>query len=190
MSETLRTFIALELSPEIRQELSKIQKELKKSGADAKWVKPENIHLTLKFLGNTPVDKIPLINNLLQETANQCKSFDISISDLGVFPRIESPRVIWVDINQGKEELIKFAGEIENKLSDLGFIKEDRPFQTHVTLARIKSSLNRLNLAEKLKAINPPPLSQRVDKITFFKSTLTPQGPVYEILKEITLKTS
>ncbi|MDP3142993.1 MAG: RNA 2',3'-cyclic phosphodiesterase [Candidatus Omnitrophota bacterium] len=189
MSETLRTFIAIELNPQIKQELAKIQSELKKSGADAKWVKPENIHLTLKFLGATAVDKIETINQALQDVAKNHSSFEMAIAQLGAFPRIESPRIIWLDINQGKEILKNLAREIEEKISVLGFPKENRPFQTHITLARIKSSLNRIDLAKKLKETTPLPLSQRIDKITFLKSTLTPQGPNYEIIKEIDLKT-
>lgn len=188
MADPPRTFIAIELSPSIRQELSKIQNELKKSGADAKWVKPENIHLTLKFLGATPVDKIEAINQILQDISEGFQSFEITVSHLGAFPRIESARVIWLDINEGKEVLKKLAREIEEKISALGFPIEDRPFQTHITLARIRSSQNRAALIEKLKDTKPPLLSQGVDKITFLKSTLTPQGPIYEILKEANLK--
>lgn len=188
MSAFIRTFIALELFSEIRQELSKIQGELKKSGADAKWVKPENIHLTLKFLGSTPSDKIETINQILLDISSRFPVFEMSLSQLGAFPKIESPRVIWIDIKEGKETLQTLVKEIEEKLSSLGFPPEDRPFQTHITLARIRSSLNRINLVNKLKGIPIPDLNQRIDKITFLKSTLTPKGPIYEILKEIKLK--
>ena len=188
MDEKIRTFIAIELDSSLRQALSKAQNELKTSGADAKWVRPENIHLTLKFLGPTPTDKIETICQLLQDTANQFAVFEIRLSNIGAFPKIESPRVIWIDINEGKETLKALFKEIEAKLSPLGFPPEDRPFQTHITLARIRSPLNRINLVDKLKGIPTPALNQRVDKITFFKSTLSPKGPIYEILKEINLK--
>jgi len=190
MTGTLRTFIAIELDPLIRQELAKLQKELNKSGADAKWVKPENIHLTLKFLGDTPINKIETINSILQEIANQFNSFEISLSQIGTFPKVDSPRVIWVDIIQGKEAVLKLAGEIEDKFLQVGFPKEGRAFQAHVTIARIRSPLNKINLVKQIKEIKPPQFTQAVDKLTFFKSTLTPQGPIYEILKEISLKTS
>jgi RNA 2',3'-cyclic 3'-phosphodiesterase len=190
MPESLRTFIAVELNSSLREALARIQKELKSSGADAKWVKPENIHLTLKFLGAIPLDKIETINRVLQDIADQFPAFAISLSQLGAFPKIEFPRVIWIDLKEGKETLERLAKEIEAKLSSLGFPPEDRAFQTHITLARIKSAQNRLNLVKQLKETDVPALNQKIDKITFFKSTLTPKGPVYEVLKEIILKAS
>lgn len=190
MPENLRLFIAVELDPKLREELAKLQKELKKSGADAKWVAPDNIHLTLKFLGATPTDKIEAINNALQETAFLTPCLNATISQLGAFPRIESARIIWIGVNEGKTELESLVGKIETRLFELGFPREEHPFAAHLTLARVRSPLNRQNLVEKLKQTKFPALIQPIAAIVLFKSTLTPKGPVYEALKRIKLKAS
>ena len=189
MSETIRAFIAIELDEPVRTALQEIQDELKTSKADAKWVNPHNIHLTLKFLGATPVDKIDAISQALREAVLKFTGFNILITQLGAFPKPEYPRVVWVEITEGDKTLEELAGEIEERLLPLGFPKEERRFAAHITIARIRSSLNRIDLANKLKEAKPPLLSQKVDKITLFKSTLTPKGPVYEALKTINLKT-
>ncbi|MFZ5801293.1 MAG: RNA 2',3'-cyclic phosphodiesterase [Candidatus Omnitrophota bacterium] len=190
MPENLRLFIAVELGSPLREQLAEIQKELKKSGADAKWVKPENIHLTLKFLGATASDKVESISNALQEIALLTPGFSATASQLGAFPKIEYPRVIWVGISEGKTELENLGRKIEDRLFELGFSREERPFAAHLTLARIRSPLNRQSLVEKLKQAQFPAQTQLIREIILFKSTLTPKGPIYEALKRITLKAS
>ena len=91
----IRAFLAIDLPASLRSVLSSAQEELKQSGADVKWVKPENIHLTLKFLGNVPLDKIETIGDVLKQTAEQFPQFSFKLCELGAFPRIQSPRVIW-----------------------------------------------------------------------------------------------
>lgn len=190
MSEdSLRLFIAMELSPEIQNQLSQIQKQLKSSGADVKWVKPENIHLTLKFLGETKTSLVENIEKNLQETAEHFEKFEFQLNELGAFPRIQSPRVIWVNAFEPMGIIAKIVSILEEKLEKLGFAKECREFTPHITIGRVRSSDARFNLVEKLKQekINQPQI-QKVNKLTLFKSTLTPSGPIYEILNHANLK--
>jgi len=191
MSETIRAFIAIELNKETQSYLSNIQSELKETGADVKWVKSENIHLTLKFLGNIDVSKINQIKEILTKISRENTEFTVELSDIGAFPKKEHPRVIWIAIEKNQDKVIKIVADLEERLMELGIAKEDRPFRAHLTLGRVKSNLNRLKLVEKLKNIN---ISQRhsliVNKLTLFKSTLTPGGPIYEILCESNLKAS
>ncbi len=175
----MRTFIALELSKEIKEELSRLQDELKKADADVKWVKPDNIHLTLKFLGNVEDTKIEQIRNILKEISSKHMAFEISLFKIGAFPHLNYPRVIWVNIDKGCGETEEIAKEIENNLEKEGFARESRPFSAHLTLGRVKSGKNKLKLKQKCVSIDIRPISCVINHITFFQSTLTPRGPVY-----------
>jgi len=190
----MRAFIAIELPQQIKDSLSQIQKQLKESGADVKWVGPGNIHLTLKFLGEIDDEKIEKINGIIEDTARDKPSFKMHISSIGAFPKIDYPRVIWVGIDAGDSETKEVVKELEEKIQKIGIPKEERAFSSHITIARTRSALNRDKLVQKLKIISPEfgkeDLEFKVTKITLFKSTLTPIGPIYEVLKEANFKTT
>lgn len=190
----MRTFIAIELPPEIKDFLSQIQERLKKSGADVKWVAPENIHLTLKFLGETNEKKIDRISEIMQEVARDKSAFSIRLSSLGAFPKINSPRVIWVGVDQGGSESKEIAAELEEKIAKVGIPKEDRPFSSHITIGRTRSNLNLEKLVQELNNVGKDFREEipefRVGNLTFFKSTLTPKGPIYNPLNVASLKTT
>ena len=189
----MRTFIAIPLPAQIKKRLSDLQDQLRASGAEVKWVEPQNIHLTLKFLGERDEKKIEKIMAVLDDTVKGKLRFSIRISQLGAFPRIDSPRVIWVGISQGEEETKIIAQELEEKIARLGIPKEDRPFSSHITLGRTRSAKNLENLVRELNnaGVNwkTEGLEFTVNQITLFKSTLTSRGPTYETLKEAALKT-
>jgi len=181
--ETLRTFIAIELKPDIQEQLNAIQAHLKKTGADASWVKSPKIHLTLKFLGEIPSDKITSIISAIQATAECQVPFSLELTHLGAFPRIESPQVIWIGVEKGKEELKNIVFDLQERLAALGFPKEKKDFSPHATLGRLRSSENRFALIKSLKEFKIQfPLAQEVRDIALIKSTLTSQGPIYEVL--------
>lgn len=191
MSEKIRAFIAIELNKEIHSALSKIQNDLRRTGADVKWVKPANIHLTLKFLGNINTELIPEIKKILSKISQSYTGFAAELTELGAFPRLQSPRVIWAGMQAGKEKVISIAKELEDNLSKIGIPKEEKDFHPHATLGRIKSPMNRLKLVEALSSKTKiSPLNFQVEKITLFKSTLMPQGPIYEAIVEVSLKAS
>ena len=175
----MRTFIALELSNEVREELSRLQEELKKVDADIKWGKPDNIHLTLKFLGNVEEAKIAEIKKLLDNISSREKPFETSLFKLGAFPDLNYPRVIWVGIDKGCSEIEKIAGLVETELEKINFSREKRPFSAHLTLGRVKSGRNKAELKEKVSSLQVQPKSCTINNITLFQSTLTPKGPIY-----------
>ena len=193
-SEKLRTFIAIALSKEIEDFLANLQETLKKSNTDVKWVKPENIHLTLKFLGQREKKKIDEIIKIIDEISKNTPVFPLEISSIGSFPKKEYPRVIWVGLTEGDKEIKQIASTLENAICKLGIPKESRPFSSHITLGRVRSPLNRKQLVEQLNNLegNFPEgkMRYKVERITLFKSTLTPTGPIYEILHEGSLKTN
>lgn len=189
----MRAFIAIELPEEIRTILSSIQDKLKQTHADVKWVKPENIHLTLKFLGEIEQDLVKKIQSILAEITQENASFSLYLSHLGAFPKPQYPRVIWIGVTND-QTVIKIAEHLEKELLKIGLPAESRPFSTHITLGRVRSGLNRKLLTEKIEFLNKefasPPPEFKVLSLTLFKSTLTPQGPIYEIISSHPLKST
>lgn len=185
--ETVRAFIAVELEAKIQAQLEQIQDELKKSGADVKWVRPEGIHLTLKFLGSVSLELLEEIKKVLDRLVKTHKSFELDISQVGAFPTTGHPRVIWVGIGQGKDESIKLAQALEEGLIKLGFLREKRLFRPHLTLGRVRSGHNRNQLKSLLLSVKFLRRTMQAKKLILFKSTLTPQGAIYQPLYEANL---
>jgi 2'-5' RNA ligase len=190
----MRTFIAISLPPEIQNSLAKLQQQLKTSGADIKWVEPQNIHLTLKFLGERDDKKIEKVMLILEDAAKGKKQFKLRLSTIGAFPRISSPRVIWVGASEGDIETKAIAQELEEKIAKIGIPKEERAFSCHITIGRARSAKNIGNLIKELSGLadkfGQETTEFTVNKITLYKSTLTSKSPIYEVLKEASLKTS
>ncbi|MDD5246517.1 MAG: RNA 2',3'-cyclic phosphodiesterase [Candidatus Omnitrophica bacterium] len=190
----MRAFIAIELPENTKNLLSRLQQELKNSNADVKWVNPENIHLTLKFIGEIDENQRGQINTRLQSIAASHKSYWAKISSLGAFPKISSPRVIWAGLAEGDLQTKELAAAIEESLIQIGIAKEERNFSSHITLGRSRSGLNSYRLAEKITEqsgkLENPGLEFPVERITLFKSRLSPGGPLYEKLQEVSLKTA
>jgi 2'-5' RNA ligase len=190
----MRTFIAIELSEEIRSALGQVQSHLKYAGADVKWVNPQNIHLTLKFLGEVDEKKLEKVKTALDGVAASSRAFELSLKEIGAFPAVDHPRVVWVGLDKGSDESKALAQNIDESLSKIGFQKETRPFAAHVTIGRVRSPHNKLALKEKIISYNTnderrTTSDERVSSITLFKSALTPQGPVYTVLHESKLCT-
>lgn len=181
----MRTFIAVEISDEQKNSLDQIEAHLKYAGADVKWVEKSNIHLTLKFLGEVSDEKLKEIQNILNVIADNAKPFEASLKDIGAFPKIDYPRVVWVGLDKGAEELKRLAEEIDERLSKIGFTKETRPFAAHLTVGRVRSPKNKQALKEKMLSYSFPSIpSARVDRVILFKSTLTPKGSIYTKIHE------
>lgn len=184
----MRTFIAIEIPEEIKKTLAAIESHLKYSQADVKWVKPEIIHLTLKFLGEIDEKKCEEVKALLDTVGKNNKLFEISLKDIGAFPSIDRPRVVWVGLDSGAKESAKIAGEVEESFARIGFAKEIREFAAHLTIGRVRSSKNIASLKDKVLSYKFPTIEpQLVSSITLFKSTLTPEGPIYTKLHEAKL---
>ncbi len=190
----MRAFIAIDLPKEIKDYLSLLEAKLKQSGADVKWVAPVNIHLTLKFLGEIDEQKTNKITQILEEISFRTPQYHLKLGDIGAFPNIKSPRIIWIGLAAGDNETKEIATNLEEKIEKIGIPKEDKPFASHITIGRIKSNLNREKLTQALTALtteNDKAIYQFLaTKLTLFKSTLTPQGPIYEAVKESSLKTA
>lgn len=189
MENEIRTFIAIELDVKIRERLKEIQDQLQQLGADVKWVEPENIHITLRFLGNLNSKRLKDITTGLPDFIKGTPPFLIGITGLGAFPNPQKPKVIWAGVSENNGELSHLAEKIENGINQCGVGKEDREFSSHITIGRMRSFKNISRLAESIPsyAISPT-LEQTVNRVTLLKSTLTSDGPIYEPLLRVDLQ--
>ena len=178
--DTIRSFIAIEIPPPLRSRLAELQLELKRAAADVKWVRPEGVHFTLKFLGSIGEDDVDRISLALSPLVEKCPPFELRVKGLGGFPSSRNPRVIWVGMDQGTEVASSLQREIEQKLSALGFPPETRPFSPHLTLGRIRSSKGMGSLAQSLQTQKDVELGNFFAREVFLiKSDLQPSGAVY-----------
>ena len=173
----MRTFIAIDLPSSIKEKIAQIQTAFKECDLSFKWVKPQNIHLTLKFLGNIEEKQLDQIKNIITEISQDFKSLQVQFTDFGFFPNERRPRVFFI-ATSGEDLLKSLAQKLEERLKKIGFEAEHR-FKSHLTLARIKSLENIDCLKRKMKEIKLTG-EFAIDEIILFKSTLTRTGPIYE----------
>jgi len=188
----IRIFIAIEPAPEIQKELAAIQDKLKKCRADVRWVEPENIHLTLKFLGYISESQLNNVFKAAGKSVEGISPFPLSFSGLGAFPGLDNPRVIWVGVEEGRGILTRINRDLEVILQRNGFPPvcrggtgraEGRKYHPHLTLGRVKSSKNKGRLVESVKSEKSGSVgSMEVQKITVLQSLLKPEGPEYKPL--------
>jgi RNA 2',3'-cyclic 3'-phosphodiesterase len=191
MSDTLRTFIAFKLPETIIFHLHKIQKGLKSFGFKMGWVVPENIHLTLKFLGEIPKSAIENISQAMAETAKQYAPMSFTAKGLGVFPTIKRPRVLWIGLKGNTHSLIQLQKTLEQNLDIIGFPKEDRGFKAHLTLGRAKGEIDPKQLLEAIDELSGlESESFAADRLILFRSELKPGGAVYTSLNSVCLSGS
>ena len=182
----MRVFIAVNIDDKIRGAVGDLQEQLQKKTragkSELKWVSPELMHLTLKFLGDVDETQIVAVCNAVKEAAAACEPFDISIESLGYFGG-RVAKVLWVGTGQGTGAIDKLQKKIARQLDQLGWPPEARKFFGHLTLCRIKGKNAGLELAgvsEDYKDFRAGVVS--VDSVSVYQSQLTPKGPVYTVL--------
>ncbi|MBC8433378.1 MAG: RNA 2',3'-cyclic phosphodiesterase [Desulfobacterales bacterium] len=191
MSETIRTFIAIELPEKIIDSIRRIQERLQPYGFNVRWVRPQNIHLTLKFLGNIQKVQTEKINQAIFESAHGFAPISIAAKGIGAFPSIKRPRVIWVGLVGQINQLQKLQKTLDEKLAANGFPKEKRKFKGHLTLGRVKNKIDPQRLFEAVKEFAGFESEPFVtDTVALFKSELKPTGAVYTKLMETHLMNS
>jgi 2'-5' RNA ligase len=184
---SLRCFIAIELPDALKGEIASRTEGARNCGADAKWVKTENLHLTLKFLGNTSEELMPDIKDALAGAVAGHKSFAIRFKGAGVFPDRKRPRVIWVGI-EDSGSLVALQKEVEEAMAAQGFEVEGRAYSPHLTIGRLKSPRRRDLLLKELDTLGGEEFgSIEVTEISMMKSTLKPSGAEYSRLFSVPL---
>jgi len=184
----IRSFLAIELPKPILKKIEEVQGDLRSTHADVRWVSPEKIHLTLKFFGNIEESRIDLILKSIEEPIRDTSPFSLNVHGIGAFPHLKNPRVIWMGLVDGKEDLASFQKQIEKQLEKIGFQPEDRPFHPHLTLGRMKSSQGKEELVGRMEKYREEEFGDfQVERATLFKSNLRPTGPIHTPLKEMKL---
>lgn len=180
----VRSFIAVEIDDAmILDEISQVQQTLRDRGADLKIVKRENIHLTLRFLGEIDEGRVSEITDLLQEI--RFKTFSLSLKGVGVFPNERFIRVIWIRLEKGEKELNQIASLIEKGLRTIGFPPDNKKFSPHLTIARVRSKRDSDKMIPYLHKWKDRDFGQQsVNTFRLKKSVLTTTGPVYSTLFE------
>jgi len=186
-SKLVRSFIAVNLPVELKEEIERATAPLRASGADVKWVVARNLHITLKFLGYVPEEDLKKIEKAAAKVVRGSSPFEIEFSGIGSFPeRTKSPRVVWVGVKDTSGGgLERIQRELEASLKELGFEPEGR-FSPHITLGRVKSRRNTADLLRALTTLRDALFGKiKVEKIDLMRSDLAPSGAEYSIIKEI-----
>ncbi len=183
--EQVRSFISIDLEDQqILSRIASILSSLQSLGGDLKPVERENIHLTLKFLGNVPATRLDEVKSSLQQLI--FSAFTAEIKGAGAFPNLTHMNVIWVGVNEGWSQVEQIYEQVEKLLSSLGFRRENRPFSPHITIARVRSGRNRDEIASFLRRLSDESFGTfSVDGIRLKQSILSSSGPKYSTLLEV-----
>ncbi len=192
-SAVIRAFISIELPEETKRKLSEVKYVLGGNGYRfIKWVSPENLHLTLKFLGNISAVQVEDVTTMIKEVARGHSPFHLEFRELGAFPGLKQPLIIWIGIAGEVETFSLLQQKIDSSLASLGFPREDRPFVPHLTLARLKEG----TLYRERKDFGARVVSADIEidypldvtTVSLMKSQITPQGAIYTRLSAIGLR--
>lgn len=181
----IRVFLAVELPSDLREKLFSLQQQLKKTLPSINWVRPESIHLTLKFLGYVEPSLVSQLLSVLEPIGKKQTTFSINVQGLGVFPQIKHPRIFWIGLTGDTEALHDLVLEIEAALEPLGFPPEEKPYHPHLTLARIKRENAKFGAALiQTRALESDQHlgTVLVDRFTLFQSDLDSSGARYTSL--------
>ncbi len=181
---SIRCFMAVECGgDELAAKFTEVRRVLEATRADIRFVETENIHLTLKFLGEIGQSLVEQVSQVVEGTSFQ--PFTARIERVGVFPNLRRPRVVWAGITEGASRLEEIWSEIDGELSKLGFERERRRFSPHITIGRVRSGRNRDKLVHEISSLSDYVFGElHVDRVSLKKSVLTPRGPIYSTLAE------
>lgn len=185
LSGTIRSFLAFDIEDErVLWRLEEVQGLLANTGADLKPVKIQNIHLTVRFLGDV---SLPMVDAIYEEMKQvSFTPFDVTLRRLGAFPRLSRPRVIWAGIKKGADELVNVFKQVEPRLRGLGFKPDNKGFSPHLTIARVRSGRNKVQLEKVVRELENRDFGTiRAECLRLKKSVLTPKGPIYSTLREV-----
>jgi RNA 2',3'-cyclic 3'-phosphodiesterase len=192
----IRTFIAVELDPALKQAITGVQGTLQGElhrltpGVRLQWVRPDSIHLTLKFLGDIEESQVGDILQALERAGRDQAPFSLDVQGFGVFPDLRGPRVLWIGFSGHTDRLIRLAGSIDAALAPLGFHVEHKPYTPHLTLARVKGQSLAIGKALADSGAMRDFTSMgtlSIQAVALMKSELTPSGSIYSRLGLITL---
>lgn len=184
-----RIFVAVAFPDELKERCRELVERLKMgiqfTGAHPAWVKSQSLHLTLAFLGRTPLTALPNVQKIIQSTADSQKSISLSLRGVGLFPTPKNPRVISLHLHGDLVRLERLQDDLTKQLRASGFPVDDRPFRPHVTLARLKSMRGLAGVRDIVQSHGDSRVGDvRVDRLTLYRSHLLPDGAEYEVVYE------
>ena len=182
---SIRSFLAFELPKETRNQIRQVSEELKRLNMDVRWVKPENIHLTIVFMGNIKEGDISAIGREIEKVCCGFHPFEIYLKGVGLFPGRKRPRVLWVGYDGDIERMSSLRDVLHDRLAPFEIKEEKRQFTPHLTLGRFRKPSRENLLVDEIttqySGISSPPF--QVGELVLFKSDLKPQGPEYTRLE-------
>ena len=180
----IRTFIAVETSPAVQRRAAELQAKLRESQVNATWTDPENMHLTLQFLGDVEDTLVPEVCKRVAIAAAPFAPFFVDFSKAGAFPANDRPRTVWIGVDQGTQELIDLQFAIQESLVEMRFPRERRTFRPHLTLARVREGGRRQSQLSELLAHYRDFKAESCDvsEVLIFASYLDRSGPTYQIM--------
>jgi len=184
VAELIRSFIAIELPTTVKQELTTLEDLLKKRCPQVvRWVDPQNIHVTLKFLGDVDSDRVDEINMAIDEATQGMSPFHLELKDLGVFPNLNRVNIIWVDAKGDLDKLTDLQKQIESNMEQLGFAREDRDFTPHLTIGRVRDYVSPDDRKKIGQVLSQTAFASAqvitVNSVNLVKSQLTNTGAIY-----------
>lgn len=188
MADTIRTFVAFDLPDDIIDHAAGLQAKLQAYGLKLRWVRPQNLHLTLRFLGDILRQQAAAVGEALQRASRGLPPPQLTVQGLSAFPGVKRPRVLWIGLGGQVELLQTLCCKLEEQLSDLGFAREKRGFKAHLTLGRFKQGRPVYDLRSavvELGGYDPKPFTAR--RLVLYQSDLRPQGAVYTPLNDVWL---
>ena len=181
----VKVFYSAGIAGELKKKIYGCIEKLKAAGSDVKWIRTENLHLTLKFLGDTTEELLKSINERLISLSKSHDRFSLQISGAGAFPNVKYPRVVWLGVHDS-EEIIKLQHDIDESMEGLGFKRDEKQFTPHLTIGRVKSMRNKDALIKELATLKEVDFGKiEVINITLMKSELKPGGAEHFKLSEI-----
>lgn len=182
--EQIRCFVAIEIPETIQTLLTSAQEELRKFVRGVSWVKRENIHLTLRFLGDVTPNQISVIKYSIEQVTDTRSPFSMELGGIGAFPNLSRPRIIWAGVKIGADEVVAIAREIDLRLSRRGYERDGKPFRPHLTLARLKSRTNLKPLIDVFQQYDTiSGARMMVKQVRIVQSQLRRGGAVYTPLE-------
>lgn len=192
--DKVRAFIAVELSDAAKTEAGRFISAVEKMGIrGVRAVRPQGIHLTLRFLGDIDCDAVPTVIAAIRAAAARSHPFDLSLGEVGTFPNAGSARVLWVGVEGDVVNLSGLREEVENELSGVGFRRDRRRFNPHVTLARLRDRVSRADrrrVVESVSTVGHARIGFSVEAVTLFQSTLHTEGSIHTPLCRARLGTA
>ena len=185
----IRAFIAISLPSSVKELALQVRERFRDCGKTVRWIDPKNVHLTIRFLGDIPEEKIEPVGQAIEKAVEHFPPFQMKIDGIGAFPNLRHPRVIWMGVAEPTATLIHIEAKISENLAELGLSRDKKKFSPHITLGRVKSNEKKALLSKIIQSQELPGcLEIHVKSVELFKSELKPTGAIHSVLGRFNLK--